>query len=302
MALISGIRLSGHTGRASLYRRVIGTGAVQLLGVKLLAGRLLSDKRAQDRVIANDMSGMPANNGHSVLINAAAAAGLGLTPQQAIGQTIVTNKVGLRIVGVLADARFDGARERAQPSLYVYDPGYAGYALIRIRPGATARALSFIDREWHAFAPTKAVWRYFLDDGFDRLYQADERQGELFGIFVLVAIFIACLGLFGIAAFATARRTREIGVRKVFGARTRDVTLLLLWQFSVPVLLANLIAWPAAWLYLHNWLQGFADRITLSPAYFIAAGLAALLIAWATIFIHALRVARANPIHALRTE
>jgi putative ABC transport system permease protein len=248
------------------------------------------------------MSAQAGNDGHNAVINAAGAAALGLTPQQAIGKTIVTNKVGLRIVGVLADARFDGARERAQPSLYVYDPTYAGYALIRIRADSTARALSFIDREWHAFAPTRAIWRYFLADGFDTLYRSDERQGELFGIFVLVAVFIACLGLFGIAAFATARRTREIGLRKAFGARTRDVVLLLLWQFSVPVLLANLIAWPLAWMYLHDWLQGFAYRITLNPAYFIAAGMIALLIAWATIFFHALRVARANPIHALRTE
>ena len=124
----------------------------------------------------------------------------------------------------------------------------------------------------------------------------------MLGIFVGLAIFIACLGLYGMAAFTTARRTREIGIRKTFGARTRDVVLLLLWQFSIPVLLANLIAWPVVWYYLHGWLQGFAYRITLSPLYFIAAGLAALLIAWATILTHAWRVARANPVHALRTE
>ena len=104
----------------------------------------------------------------------------------------------------------------------------------------------------------------------------------MFGIFVGIAIFIACLGLFGLAAFTAGRRTKEIGIRKVFGARTRDVVFLLLWQFSIPVLIANLIAWPLAWYYLHGWLQGFAYRITLSPLYFAGAGLAALLIAWAT--------------------
>ncbi|HMH64937.1 MAG TPA: FtsX-like permease family protein, partial [Rhizomicrobium sp.] len=164
------------------------------------------------------------------------------------------------------------------------------------------QTLSFIDRAWHDFAPTKAVNRFFLDDNFGRLYQADERQGELFGVFVGIAIFISCLGLFGLAAFTAGRRTREIGIRKVFGARTRDLVFLLLWQFSIPVLIANVIAWPLAWYYLHGWLQGFAYRIPLSPVYFLGAGLAALLIAWATIFTHALRVARANPIHALRTE
>ena len=124
----------------------------------------------------------------------------------------------------------------------------------------------------------------------------------MFGAFVGIAIFISCLGLFGLAAFTAGRRTKEIGIRKVFGARTRDVAFLLLWQFSVPVLIANAIAWPVAWYYLHDWLQGFAYRIPLNPLYFAAAGFAALLIAWATILAHALRVARANPIHALRYE
>ena len=133
-------------------------------------------------------------------------------------------------------------------------------------------------------------------------FQADERQGTLFGIFVAIAIFIACLGLFGLAAFTAGRRTKEIGVRKVFGARTRDVIFLLLWQFSIPVLVANAIAWPLAWYYLHGWLESYAYRISLNPLYFLAAGATALLIAWATIFVHASRVAGANPINALRYE
>src|SRR5665213_1448708 len=98
-------------------------------------------------------------------------------------------------------------------------------------------------------------------------------------------------------AFTAGRRTKEIGIRKVFGARDRDVIILLLWQFTIPVLIANLIAWPLAWYYLRDWLQGFAYRIPLSPFYFVCVGVAALLIAWATILGHALRVARANPIH-----
>jgi len=135
-----------------------------------------------------------------------------------------------------------------------------------------------------------------------KLYSADKRQGQMFAVFVGVAILIACMGLFGLAAFTAGRRTKEIGIRKVFGARVRDVVWLLLWQFSIPVLIANLIAWPVAWYYLHGWLQGFAYRITLSPLYFLGAGLVALLIAWATVFSHARRVAGANPIHALRYE
>ena len=117
---------------------------------------------------------------------------------------------------------------------------------------------------------------------FERLYSTDKKQGAMFGVFVGIAIVIACMGLFGLAAFTAGRRTKEIGIRKVFGARIRDVVFLLLWQFSIPVLVANLIAWPVAWYYLHGWLQGFAYRIPLSPLYFLGAGAVALVIAWAT--------------------
>jgi putative ABC transport system permease protein len=208
----------------------------------------------------------------------------------------------VRIIGVLADAKVKGAREPIVPETYPYVPDYPMQVAMRLRPGTIPQTISAVDHTWRAFAPTIAIHRTFLDDSFDTLYQVDERQGEMFGAFVMVAIFIACLGLFGLAAFTAGRRTKEIGIRKVFGARIRDVVFLLLWQFSIPVLIANLIAWPIAWYYLHGWLQGFAYRIPLSPLYFLGAGLVALLIAWATVFSHARRVAGANPIHALRYE
>ena len=164
------------------------------------------------------------------------------------------------------------------------------------------QGLAAIDRIWHSFAPSLAVNRFFLDDIFQRQFQSDEQQGRIFGIFVGIAIFIAALGLFGLAAFSTERRTKEIGLRKTFGARTRDIVLMLLWQFSIPVLIANVIAWPVAYYYLHGWLESYAYRVSLNPLYFVGVGFAALLIAWATVFAHASRVARANPIHALRYE
>ena len=297
-------QLAGRPEKVLLNQRVIGTNAIQFLGMKPIAGRLLSDKRAQDGVDTQSPAGMrvPQNDGHNILVDKAAASRFGLTPQKAIGRVFVLQKTRLNIVGVLDDAKFDGARGPAGGSIYYYDPKDPAQVMMRIRPDAVPQTVAFVDREWHAFAPTKAVWRFFLDDDFGKLYQADERQGDLFGIFVIVAIFISCLGLFGLAAFTAGRRTREIGIRKAFGARTRDVLLLLLWQFSIPVLVANAIAWPVAWYYLHQWLQGFAYHITLSPLYFLGAGATALLIAWITVFTHARRVANANPVHALRYE
>jgi putative ABC transport system permease protein len=151
-------------------------------------------------------------------------------------------------------------------------------------------------------APSVAIQRHFLDDDYNRQFFTDEQQGTIFTLFVAIAVFIASLGQFGLAAFSTERRTKEIGLRKTFGARTRDIILLLLWQFSIPVLIANLIAWPVAYYYLHNWLEGYAYRIDLNPLYFMGVGAAALVVAWSTVIVHAMRAARANPIHALRYE
>jgi len=299
---LASAQLPGRSEVIALNRLIIGTHTAQVLGMRLVAGRLLSDSHAQDQFDAMGDSTTGANEGRNILVDRVAAANLGFTPQQAVGKTIILGKSHVRIAGVIANVKFDSAREPARATMYVYDPHYPAVVLIKLRPDTVLQTLSFIDRAWHDFAPTKAVNRYFLEDNFGMLYQADERQGELFGVFVGIAIFISCLGLFGLAAFTAGRRTREIGIRKVFGARTRDLVFLLLWQFSIPVLAANAIAWPVAWYYLHDWLQGFAYRITLSPLYFVGTGAIALAIAWATIFAHALRVARANPIHALRYE
>jgi putative ABC transport system permease protein len=299
---LSAAQLPGRSEMIGLNQLTIGTNTAQLMGMRLVAGRFLSDSRAQDRFDMHGDSGKGENDGRNILIDDVAAAALGFTPRQAVGKTIILGKNHVQIVGVVANVKFGGAREPAMATMYIYDPHETGSVLIRLRPDTIPQTLTFIDRAWHDFAPTKAMDRWFMSERLGRQYGTDERQGDLFGVCVVVAIFISCLGLFGLAAFTAGRRTREIGIRKAFGARTRDLIFLLLWQFSIPVLIANLIAWPVAWYWLHDWLQGFAYRIALSPLYFAAAGFAALVIAWVTIFAHALRVARANPIHALRYE
>ncbi|MGZ8351199.1 MAG: ABC transporter permease, partial [Allosphingosinicella sp.] len=134
------------------------------------------------------------------------------------------------------------------------------------------------------------------------LYEAEDARAQTFAAFALLAIIVACLGLFGLAAFTAERRTKEIGIRKVLGARTRDIVRLLVWQFSKPIIIANLIAWPVAWWAMRDWLNGFDARIDLGPVPFVLAGLVALVIAVGTVAGHALRISRANPIHALRYE
>jgi len=297
---IAQMRLPGRPEYVTMLKQLITPEYFRLYGIRLLAGRFLSDAHGEDRI--NDPLPSEKNDGRNILVNQTAAARFGFTPAQAVGKTVLFGASRVRIVGVLADTRIGGAREPPRAMVYLYDRTDSDHISVRIAPGHIPEALDFVDQSWRRFAPNVAIERKFLDDDFQKLYQDEGRQGRMFGIFVGIAIFIACLGLFGLAAFTAGRRTREIGIRKAFGARTRDVTLLLLWQFSVPVLIANAIAWPIAWYYLHGWLQGFADHVWLNPVYFVGAGLAALVIAWATILTHALRVARTNPIHALRYE
>jgi putative ABC transport system permease protein len=276
----------------------------RLYGLRLIAGRFLDERRGEDSVDPPYPSGDVAA-GKNVLIDETMSRLLGFTPEQAIGKMIRIGTVShtqVRVVGVIGNAKYFGIARNPDPIVYAYKPNMVYTVSVRVKGGHIAAALAHIDRTWHEFVPTKAVNRSFLDDSFNAAYVSIERQGRMFAVFVAIAIFIAALGLFGLAAFTAARRTKEIGIRKVFGAATSDLVRLLVWQFTKPVLLANLIAWPLAWYALHWWLETYAYRVSLSPFYFVAAGLAALAIAWATVIAHALQVARANPIAALRYE
>ena len=271
-------------------------------GIKLLAGRVLSSSRGLDVMHGKPYG--PISAGKNILVNAAAAHELGLSPQQAVGRIayVGPSHTPARIVGVVQNTRFRGPFGKVDPTVYIDRP-YSGFTIsIRLKSDDLPQALAFIDRSWHEYAPNFAVRRHFLNARFVSLFTTYRRQGSMFVTFVVIAISIACLGLFGLVAHAAERRTKEIGVRKTFGAKTPDVMGLLLWQFSLPVLLSNVIAWPVAWYYLHGWLQGFATRVSLSPLYFLAAGLIALVIAWVTIAAHAFHMARANPVESLRYE
>ncbi|QJE73827.1 FtsX-like permease family protein [Aerophototrophica crusticola] len=206
------------------------------------------------------------------------------------------------IVGVIPDIRLRNAREGAEAMLFTIGPA-ADFLTVRLAPGdprPAVEALSaLVDR---LFPGLERIWQGFLDDRIDSLYRNEERQARVFAVFAALAILLANLGLFGLTALAAARRTKEIGIRRVVGAGVGDVLRLLAWQFTRPVLLANLVAWPVAWWLLSGWLEQFTVRITLGPEPFIAAGTAALVVALATVSLHALRVALAPPARALRYE
>ena len=299
---ISDIQVPGRAQLFTMNTTVIGPDYPLVYAIPVVAGRLLSANRGADRLHGVGIGGDPLNEGRDVLLNVAAAKRLGFSPDRAVGQTILYNHAHVRIVGVLADTKLQGALQPVAPMIYMYVPDYGMNISVRLNPGRIPQTLSFIDRTWHAFLPTLAIQRTFLNQSFDELYREDEREGAMLGVFVIIAFLIGCLGLYGLAVFTAEQRTKEIGIRKICGARIGDILKLMLWQISVPVLVANLIAWPVAYADLRHWLDGYAYRIALSPLYFLAAAAVALLIAWATVYCNTLRQAHGNPVRALRYE
>jgi putative ABC transport system permease protein len=186
--------------------------------------------------------------------------------------------------------------------MYSLGVGALTHMVVRYEPGQAQAVRARVEQAWRRLAPDVPFEAEFSEEIVAELYSAEEARAQIFAAFSLLAIVVACLGLFGLAAFTAERRTKEIGVRKVLGARSRDIVRLLAWQFSKPVIIANLIAWPVAWWVMRDWLDTFDLRIDLVPTPFVLAGLLALVIAIGTIAGHALRVARANPILALRYE
>ena len=278
----------------------------------LLAGRFLGERFARDLLTRVGEVGPPtpdlASRGINVVVNRSAVRMLGFgSPSAAIGQSV---QIGIdggaltpsTIVGVVGDTRIRTAREAIEPLIYTYDPLRTSQVIVRYAAAHPGEVMDGISAVWRRFEPEIPFQGRFAEDIIAEVYAADRARGGVFAAFSALAIIIACLGLYSLAAFATERRTKEIGIRKVLGAKVRDIVRLLAWQFSKPVIIANLVAWPVAWWAMRDWLNTFDARIALGPGPFLVAGLLALGIAIGTVAGHALKVARTNPIHALRYE
>jgi putative ABC transport system permease protein len=288
----------------TLQSSLVGAGLFELIGLAPVAGRFFVRDREADalpplRFISKEVA-------YPVVINETAVRQLGFkTPQEAIGQRISSRTSGERreIMGVVPDFSRDTVRQSIEAMFYENSAGWFMQLNVKLRGSAVAETLAAIDRLW-ARQPgqTGPIARHFYDQYVQNLYSGLIRQSAIFTGFAAVALFLAGLGLFGLAGFTVERRTREIGIRKAMGAETGDITRLLLWQFARPVLLANLIAWPIVGFVMNRWLQGFAYHIDLEWWLFAAASTLALLIALLTVSGHSVVVARAKPVTALRYE
>ncbi|HEX8388629.1 MAG TPA: ABC transporter permease [Sphingomonas sp.] len=297
----------------------VEAGFFEAMGMKILAGRDFSEAQGRDdRTIPfpstdeEQAAAMRAlvQRGVNVVITRETARRLGYRdPAAAVGQNLKASLLSseeygltpITVVGVVEDARFRSVRDPLQPIVYTMRRNGFGDIVVRFE-GDPAQVRGQVEQVWKRNVAQVPFEGEFADDIVREQYDRDEARGRLFAAFALLAVVIGCLGLFGLAAFTAERRTKEIGVRKVLGARTRDIVRLLVWQFSRPVLIANLIAWPLAWWLMRDWLNGFDTRIDLTPTPFLVAGLLALLIAVLTVGGHAYRVARTSPVRALRYE
>ena len=313
---MSNVFLPGSTSSVQLGVYGVQNGFFQTMGMKLLAGRDFSDLRPRDDATTPFPVDLKAERalvarGVNVIVTDAAARRLGFrSPQEAVGKNIqagitVDEAGGLvpaTIIGVVADARFRSVHDPLQPIMYVMQKN--GYNLLEVRYAGVAPSVirDRVEAVWEHLLPQVPFKADFADDLIRSQYKVDTARGQLFAGFAFLSVVVGCLGLFGLAAFTAERRTKEIGIRKVLGARTRDIVQLLVWQFSRPVLIANAIAWPVAWWLMRDWLNTFDVRIGLGPTPFLLAAGLALGIAIATIASHAIRVARANPVIALRYE
>ncbi len=206
------------------------------------------------------------------------------------------------VIGVAKDFHFGSLHTAVGPAFLCNLPGNYNWLTVRIRAENIPETLTFLESEWNRAVPHRPFEYDFLDNRLDKLYRTEKRLGQMFYAFALLAILIACLGIFAMAAFTTEQRTKEIGVRKVLGATSSQVVGILVREFTVLVLLANFLAWPVAYYAINGWLQGFPYRISLGVTPFGVSGLLALLIALSTVGYQAFRAATSNPVKALRYE
>jgi putative ABC transport system permease protein len=252
---------------------------------------------------------MPTDATAAMIINEAAAREFGWTPREAVGRRVAEigrasddGIVTRTVIGVVKDFHFESMRQAIRPLMINIQSDWYGRVVVRVRPENLAETLAFVESQWRALEPGYPYQAVFLDDDFNRFYQQERRLSQVFLAFTLLAVLIACLGLFGLASFMAQRRTKEIGVRKALGASVPGIVLLLTKEFTKLVLIAAVLAVPVAYLAMQQWLQGFAYRAGISPLLLVAAAGPALVVSWLTVSYQSIRAAAVNPVEALRYE
>ncbi len=265
--------------------------------MQLVAGR---DFQQSDFALM-DTSNNYANYRQVFIINESLAKKIGWTAQEAIGRTIEKNSAG-PVVGVVKDFNFESLHEPIKPLAIFLGRDYVQKFMVRLNGNNIQSALAKLEVLWKQRVPHRPFEYHFLDEDYNKLYIGEQRSSTLFTVAAILAILLACLGLFGLAAFTTVQRTKEIGIRRVLGANIASITMLIAKNFLLIISIAILIAVPLAWYAGNKWLQDFAFRIPVQGWVFFAASFATILIALATVGFHSVRSALMSPVKSLRTE
>jgi putative ABC transport system permease protein len=270
---------------------------IKTMKMQLLAGR---DFQQSDFAMM-DTANNNANFHLPYIINETLAKKIGWTPQQSINRTIENRATG-PVVGVVKDFNFTSLHQPIGPLLIFLGRDFSRDFMLRINSNNQQQTLANLEAVWKQRISGRPFSYHFLDDDYNKLYQADQRTSLLFSVAAILAIVLACLGLFGLAAFTTIQRTKEIGIRRILGANISSITLLVSKNFLQLVGIAVLIAMPLAWWAGNHWLQDFAFRIPIQLYIFIATAIVTTLIALCTVGFHSVKAALMNPVKSLRTE
>lgn len=279
---------------------------LDFLNARLIAGRVFDRNRELDQSYTSSEGG---HTEMASVLNRQAVKYLGYnSPEAAIGESFTFSQnnepMRLTIIGVVEDVHMRTLRDAVEPlNFFIPQKDVLPSTLnVKIAEGREEEVQRSIELLWKRHVPAFPLNLSWYEERYGRLYAADKQRGEMFGVFAIFAVFVSAIGLFSQAAYNAQRRTKEISLRKLMGASTFAVVRLMVWQFSKPVLIANLIAWPAAWLITRDWLASFAYRIDLTPVPFMTASLIALMIAVLTVMFHAIRASNTSPALTLKHE
>ena len=297
-----------HTpGAANFFRRLKVPGSPDQESISIMSLWTDSDyaRTYQLRFVAGrDFSADNVTDRNSAcLLNECAVmkAGLG-SPQEAVGKKVVVNEKERTVIGVVKDFHFTSLHRKVFPIILWYNQEWFQALTLRIATGNVRATLGQLKQAWHSVLPSIPFNYFFLDERYDQQYRREINFARLLDQFTLLALFISCLGLFGMTVFSTQQRTKEIGIRKILGSTTGGILWLFFSNMIRWILIATLIAAPIGWLAMSNWLSGFAYRIPLRIWPFLLAGIAAFLIAFLTVSVQTLKAARVNTVESLRYE
>ena len=291
--ILTGEYIDIHENKYSVFYLSIDPDFFKTMNVRVISGS------------ANIEDLKPENYQNRYVINEQAMNEIGWEAEEALGQELSIRHGNMKpgpVIGIVEDFNFQSMHHSRGPLVFEFVPGDYKYMLLRINPGNIDETLKFIGSRWKDISGGIPFEFSFLDQEYDRLYKSETRAGNLFFVFAMISILIAMMGLFGLASFAAFKRTREIGIRKVFGASTLGILRLLSGDFAFLVLISFLISLPISYLLMNLWLSEFAYKVEINPIIIILAGLSVLILALLTVGYHSIRASNSDPVKTLRYE